>query len=81
MRGWFVRGNDLVRLFDNEPLYYSQLARLAMMQIAIAPTWKHCKKRVDGSQLSELQSKWEATDLLSMMEPFMPWCGQTTSND
>jgi len=63
---------DLVRLHDNEPLAISQLVRYALIRIAIAGTWEALQEcQWTGVQLSELQSKWEATDLLGSLQPFM----------
>lgn len=63
---------DLIRLFDNEPLPISQLVRYAMVQISFKATWEVLQeKRWTDAQLSELQSKWEAIDLLSSLETFI----------
>jgi len=63
---------DLVRLFDNEPLAISQLVRYYITGTAMAATWEALQENEwTDAQLSELQSKWEAIDLLSLLEPFM----------
>ncbi len=63
---------DLIRLHNNEPFAISQLVRYALIRIAIDATWEALQEnRWTDAQLSELQSKWETTDLLSLLEPFM----------
>jgi hypothetical protein len=63
---------DLIRLHDNEPLEISQLVRCALLNVAIGATWEALQENNwTDAQLSELQSKWEATDLLTLLEPSM----------
>jgi hypothetical protein len=63
---------DLIRLHGNEPLAISQIVRYALIRIAIGATWEALQENQwSDAQLSELQSRWEATDLLSLLEPFM----------
>ena len=63
---------DLIRLFDNEPLPRSQLVRHAMVQISFKATWEALQENQwTDAQLSELQSKWEAIDLLNSLETFV----------
>jgi hypothetical protein len=65
-------GVDLVRLFDSEPMGISQLVRYAMTGTATAATWEALQENEwTEAQLLELQSNWEATDLLSLLERVM----------
>jgi hypothetical protein len=56
----------LIAVFPHEPFMISDLVRVAMVQIAIKPTWESLQSdEWTDPQLAELQGKWQSMNLFA----------------